>query len=723
MLPSISTMTRLFRIFPAVLALALGSTPAVADPVRTPHADAELVVDAGAIEAGKPFLVALRLQHESGWHTYWKNPGDSGMPTRIRWTLPPGFSAGPILWPVPQRIPVGPLTNYGYGGDLLLLSEITPPPGYSAGEALHIEARADWLVCKDICLPAGATLALDVPAADSAGASPWGPKLRQARSAIPAPLAGWVASAAAGGTGIEVTLAPRNPSGPLPDTLAFFPDQPDVIDNSAVPVIARTADGALRLGLRASPQFKGNLETLSGIITASPAFGGGVTIATVSMPYAGGVPAAGAPAAPAGTLTAAEIAATASAADSAGVGLALALALAFAGGIVLNLMPCVFPLVSIKVLCFAQEAGCLTRIRTHALAFAAGVVVCFWVIAGALLALRASGSMLGWGFQLQSPPIVAGLAVLFFVLGMNLSGVFDMGLRLQTKAGDIQHGGGLTGAFLSGLLATVVATPCTAPFMGAALGYAVTQPAGTAMLVFTALALGMAAPYLLLGFAPGLLRWLPRPGRWMETLRQLLAFPLYLTVVWLLWVLSVQAGTDSAIHLLAGLVLVAAALWAWSRFHRSHQRYAAVAAAALVGAGLAFGWPGTDQTGGSRTLAASGPWQAYSDEALGVERGRGVPVFVDFTAAWCVTCQVNKRLVLESTPVRQAFADGKVVRLRADWTNQDARITRALARLGRSGVPVYALYPADGGEPRLLPELLTSDLVLKAIADAGGGRS
>ena len=722
MLPSILDMTCLFRIFPAVIAFGLGLPLAAAAPVKTPHADAELVADSDTVQGGKPILVALRLRHEADWHTYWKNPGDAGMPTRITWTLPPGFSAGPILWPVPQRIPVGPLTNYGYGGELLLLSEITPPATLPAGRPLHLEARADWLICKDICLPGGTILTLDVPASGGHLADSWGPRLRQARAAIPAPLSGWESSVKAGASHIELTLVPRTKGDPLPETVTFFPDQPDVIDNAAPAVLERTADGSLRLGLLASAQFKGKLETLSGIVSASPGLGGGVIAATVAMPYPGGVPTRGPPAAT-GSRTANDITAAAADADAAGVGLALALGLALVGGVVLNLMPCVFPLVSVKVLCFAQEAGCASRLRAHGLAFAAGIIVCFWAIAAALLVLRASGSMLGWGFQLQSPPIVAGLAVLFFVLGMNLSGVFDMGLRLQSKAGDIEHQGGLTGAFLSGLLATVIATPCTAPFMGAALGYALTQPASTSMMVFTALALGMAAPYLLLAFAPGLLRWLPRPGRWMETLRQVLAFPLYLTVVWLLWVLSAQAGVDAAIRLLAGLVLVAAALWAWSRFQRRHQGYAAIAATALLAAGLAFGWPGNPPPGTTHAPAASGPWRAYSDEVLGIERGRGVPVFVDFTAAWCVTCQVNKRLVLESTLVRQAFADGKVVRLRADWTNRDPSITRALARLGRSGVPVYVVYPAGGGEPRLLPELLTSDVVLEAIADAGGRKS
>ena len=383
-------------------------------------------------------------------------------------------------------------------------------------------------------------------------------------------------------------------------------------------------------------------------------------------------------------------------------------------------MPCVFPVVSIKVLGFVEQAhGDRADLRRHGLAFAAGIVLCFWAVAGLLLVLRASGEALGWGYQLQSPIVVSALAVLFFLLGLNLSGYFEVGARVQSIAGDVRDRHGLTGAFLSGLLATAVATPCTAPFMGAALGYALTQPAIEAMLVFTSLAFGMAAPYVLLSFAPGLTRLLPRPGRWMETLKQFLAFPLYLTVVWLVWVLGEQLGTTAAAKLLAALVIVTAAIWAWRRF--------APTTGALVGltflaAAIWIGWPGTDD---HAVRQSTSDWAPYSDEALATARAKGA-VFVDFTAAWCVTCQVNKRVVLATDAVKQAFADRAVTTMRADWTHRDEHITQALARLNRSGVPVYALYPAGGGAPELLPELLTRDVVLEALARSAprtdGGR-
>jgi thiol:disulfide interchange protein DsbD len=700
-----------------------------AAPLQVAHAEVELVSAASSVKPGAPLLVALRIRHEPEWHTYWKNPGDSGMPTRIAWTLPEGFQAGPILWPTPQRLPVGPLTNFGYEGELLLLTEISVPEAIPEGGMVRLQAQGEWLICKEICLPGGANVTLDLPVGDGARHPAWGERLRRARDEIPAPLQGWRVEAAPTDEHIVLKLEPVAVPVPVLERLTFFPDDPEIIDNTSPQALARSDSGGYVLRLTAAPGFKGELGTLSGVLVASPGLGqqGPARAATIAVPYPGGAPRvrANPPAAP---IDAAQIAAASAAAgsDAARLGLLVAVAFAFVGGIVLNLMPCVFPVVSIKVLGFVEQAhGSRQDLRAHGLSFAAGIVVCFWIVAGALLLLRATGEALGWGYQLQSPPIVAGLAVLFFLLGLNLSGLFEFGLRLQALAGNVSERRGAGGAFLSGLLATVVATPCTAPFMGAALGYALTQPAYTSMTVFTALAAGMAAPYVALSFLPGLAERLPRPGRWMETLKQLLAFPLYLTVVWLVWVLGEQLGVGAAARLLSALVLLAAAAWAWNRFiahGRSHatRTLGAAAVIALTLGAVAVGWPrGVPAPG--RTEAGTA-WQPYSEAALSAELAAGRPVFVDFTAAWCVTCQVNKRLVLESQPVREAFLSRGVVRMRADWTNRDPEITAALARLGRSGVPVYALYTGGGGTPELLPELLTQDLVVEALDRAALAR-
>jgi thiol:disulfide interchange protein/DsbC/DsbD-like thiol-disulfide interchange protein len=694
-------MIRLLLLFLTLaVALAAPSSPLSAAPVQAPHVEAELVASDAVVAPGRRVTLALRLAHEAGWHTYWKYPGDSGMPTRIGWTLPAGVTASPILWPRPERLPVGPLMNYGYEGEVLLLTELDVPASWSAGTPLTIGAKADWLICKEVCIPGGATLSLTLPTAPSASVDGiWAPRIEATRAEVPKAAPGAPVVVKVTDTNIVLEVA-----GPGLERLDFLPVTPDVIDNPSPQTSEKTATGG-RLHLMAAPGFKGDIDRLDGVLVATPALDGARAV-EIAVAYPGGVPKVKASTASAG-MSADEI--RAAAGSGPGIGLLAALLFAFGGGIVLNLMPCVFPIVSIKILGFVEQAhGDRADLRRHGLAFAAGIVVCFWAVAGLLIALRASGEALGWGYQLQSPPVVAGLAVLFFLLGLNLSGYFEVGATVQSAAGSVRDRNGLLGAFLGGLLATAVATPCTAPFMGAALGFALTQPAAEAMLVFTSLALGMALPYVILSFAPALTRWLPRPGRWMETLKQLLAFPLYLTVVWLVWVLGEQLGATAGAKLLTGLVLVAAAVWAWRRFSGSSPAGGAAAGLVLLAGALWFAWPA------GQAAKASAGWAPYSEASLIAARATG-PVFVDFTAAWCVTCQVNKRTVLETDAVRAAFAASGITLVRADWTQRDEEITRALARLGRSGVPVYAMYPAGGAAPELLPELLTRDTVLAAI--------
>lgn len=709
------------------LLLAPLAGPVLAAPVEVPHARVELLSASTAAAPGSTLLVGLRIEHEAGWHTYWKNPGDSGMPTRIAWTLPDGWAAGPILWPAPERIRVGPLANFGYEGTVLLPVEITVPQQWRQPRA-SLTVRAEWLICKEICLPGGATLHLDLPAGAASDAAAAG-TLRAARDASPRPLQGWRMEAKPTDQHVQLRFVPASPSSPAPSAAEFFPDQPDAIDHAAPQALTRGDDGAWTLSLTAATGFRSDIGRISGIVVATPGLSadGTVRAATVDVPWPGGAPRARAklPEAP---LDASAIAAAADSPPAGGgLGLAMALVFAFLGGLVLNLMPCVFPVVSIKVLGFAREAhGSAARLRTQGLAFAAGILVSFWAVAGLLLALRAGGQALGWGYQLQSPPMVAALAALFFLLGLNLSGVFEWGGRLQSAASAVDHSGGPAGAFFGGLLATLVATPCTAPFMGAALGFALTRPAFESMLVFTALATGMAAPYVLLAFRPGWLSRLPRPGRWMETLKQALAFPLYLTVVWLCWVLSEQLGSGAGARLLAGLVLLAAAAWTWQRFavhgHSQATRQAGVAAALVLAAlAVSYGAPALEPAAGT-AAAPEAHWRPWSEAAVADELSAGRPVFVDFTAAWCVTCQVNKRVVLESEAVQRAFLNTGVVRLRADWTRRDEAITAALAKMGRSGVPVYAMYRPGETAPYLLPELLSPELVIDALQRSAAGR-
>lgn len=682
-----------------------------AAPVQRPHIEAELIPEKSGLRPGELVTVVLRLKMEKHWHTYWKNPGDSGLPTRITWTLPQGFSAGPIQWPAPRRINVGPLTNFGYEGEIFLLTDIQAPAGLAAGTAVLIAARADWLVCEFICIPGDATFSFMLPVSNEpATADPkWAKAIERTREQLPRQLEGWNLDAYLRGDDLVLRLSSGQARVTRIHNLTLFPDQDGWIENASPQRMIRTARG-YELRVASAAAIRSKSGPLTGLIVAEPGLAKGVAAAVVEVPVESAA------------ALADEILEQPALSQFADLGLLAALGLAFLGGVILNLMPCVFPVVSIKVLGFVEQArGHPARLRTHGLAFAAGVLVSFWVVAGILLALRAQGEALGWGYQLQSPPVVAALALLFFVLALNLSGLFQVGTSLQSLAGKLRLRNDYADSALSGLLATLVATPCTVPFMGAALGFALTQPAIVAMLVFSALALGMSSPYLLLCFWPALIKRIPPPGRWMETLRQVLAFPLFLTVVWLAWVLGRQAGVDAVARLLAGLTLVAAALWMVGRWRGSAEtgkRAAMIAALVLAIAGCVFAWPGSKTT---EPVAeeVSGPWKRWSPEALASARAEGRAVFVDFTAAWCVTCQVNKHLVLESDALHARFEERNVVRLRADWTNQDAQITAALRDLGRIGVPVYAVYAAGSkGAPILLPELLTQDRVLRAIDEA-----
>jgi thiol:disulfide interchange protein DsbD len=700
-------LTSYRSIIPARLLLllaALLAPAATAAPVQQPHSQAELIAERTAVTPGQPLAVALRLQLEKGWHSYWKNPGDAGMATALGWTLPPGFSAGPIQWPAPLRIDTGPLTSYGYEGDVLHLVEITVPPGLRPGDSVVLKAKADWLVCKEVCLPAAAELTLDLPvsAQPASADARWTSAFAGARAALPA--AAPAEGMAAYRNGDELIIRVASHAAPGLRALAFFPEREGVIQYAAPQRIERQAEG---LDLRLVAAKPGGGERVQGVLVADPGIGAARAV-QVELPLQPGPPPS---VAPTGTPA---------------LALAAAVVLAFGGGLLLNLMPCVFPVLAIKVLGVAQQAHGRAALRMHGLLFAAGVLLSFWIVAGVLLALRAQGAALGWGYQLQSPLVVGTLALLFFVLGLNLSGVFHVGRGIQVVAGSARLRNPHLDALLSGALATAIASPCTAPFMGAALGFALVQPAFDALLVFTALALGMALPYVALTFVPQLTRRLPRPGPWMDTLKQVLAFPLYATVVWLLWVFGQQVGVDGLARLLFALLLVAAGLWAYARggAARSPVRAAVrVLSAVILASGIAVAWDGTRQEPPPTAAAAPGAWKPWSESAVQEVLAQGRPAFVDFTAAWCVTCQVNKRLVLHADEVERRFEQLNVARLRADWTNQDPAITRTLARLQRSGVPVYALYLPQQREPQLLPEVLTRRIVLDALERSAQGTS
>ena len=699
---------RLLRHLLSILAAGL-ALPAFAVPsavVTTEQVRAELVAHAPqGITPGGEVWVGLAIDHQPHWHTYWKNPGDSGLPTTLQWQLPAGVSAAEIDWPTPQRLPIGPLVNYGYEGKLLLPVRLAVPAGFTA-DSLPVKLHADWLVCKDVCIPESGEFVLDIPA--RAASMGRGADFDAALAARPAPAAGVQASAslADGALALRVDGLPAAWQG---KPIAFFPETGGVIDNAAKAGASwQGAQWNVRLPL--SDQRSESPTTLPAVLT-TPGEPRGLRL---EVAIAGTWPA------PGSTPAAAPGPAVAPAAPAAGTSLSLAAAMLFAllGGMLLNLMPCVFPVLSLKVLGFASHAHERRAIVASGLAYTAGVVLSFVGLAAALLLLRAGGEQLGWGFQLQSPAVIAVLAALFTLIGLNLAGVFEFGSVLPSGLATLRARHPLIDSLLTGVLAVAVASPCTAPFMGASLGLAATLPAAEALSIFAALGLGMALPYLAASLWPGLARALPRPGVWMARFKVLMAFPMFATVIWLVWVIGQQTGIDGAAALLATLLAIAFIAWALGTPGIGSIARAAFGAVGVLGLAAALAWmlPAFEAAAAPAAHAESGSaWQPWSEQRVAELRAAGKPVFVDFTAAWCVTCQVNKRTTLSKAEVMADFASRGVVLLRADWTRRDAAISAELARLGRNGVPVYVLYGTGRAAPQVLSEILSVSQVRDAL--------
>ncbi|HET9977199.1 MAG TPA: thioredoxin family protein [Burkholderiaceae bacterium] len=703
------------RWLPPLIALTTLMTAAAvraAGPVvTTGEVRAELVAHAPeGVAPGKPVWLGLAIQHQPHWHTYWKNPGDSGLPTTMTWTLPAGVAAGEIAWPTPKRLPVGPLVNYGYEDRLLLPVPLAVAPDFKAS-TLDVKLAAQWLVCKDVCIPQQGEFSLSVPVQSTTAAH--AALFDAAQRAVPREAPAAKASAELANNAQVLRVAIDGLPAALHGTgLEFFAEAPGVIEHAAKPV-ARWDGATWRADVPISAQRFESPAQMHAVLASAGAAPGTAGV-RVGFAIAGSWPAIVAPAAVAAAPTA-----PAAAPPPRALGLGLALVFALIGGALLNLMPCVFPILSLKVLGFTGHAHSRRALVGGGIAYSAGVLLSFVALAGALLALRAGGEQIGWGFQLQSPLFIAALAVLFTVIALNLAGLFEFGTLLPSGVASLRLRHPLADSFLTGVLAVAVASPCTAPFMGAALGMAFTLPAGQALLLFAALGVGMALPYLLASAWPGLARRLPRPGAWMATFKTVMAFPMLATVVWLAWVLGQQTGIDGVTALLAVLVAIAFVLWAWGRADAGRVARAAwTGTAALLLAGtLAWALPSWREAQASTTAPAAGErWQPWSTGRVAALQAEGRTVFVDFTAAWCVTCQVNKRAVLTDKELLADFDVQRVALLRADWTRRDAAISAELTRLGRSGVPVYAVYKPGQQVPTLLPEILTVQTVRDAIA-------
>ena len=688
-------------------------TPAMTAAVDTGHVKAELIVSGEAVRGGE-VLVALRQTIAKDWHTYWRNPGDAGQATTLDWRLPTGWQAGQILWPTPKRLPLGTLMNYGYEGEVLLPVSIMVPANAKPGERITLKTEAGFLVCKDICIPEQASLTAEVVVA--AGAPKIDAKAAKAISdtLMAAPkLSGLkaVMTQDQGTLRLSITGTPLA-GGNFPDAY-FFAFDSTLLDHARPQTIERGPQG-LTLTLPAGYGFKTGPgpAVLAGVIDLGSA--------AYEIEAKAGEPLAGA--AGLGAATAIDKAPEA-------MSLPLAVLFAFLGGLILNLMPCVFPILSMKAAALTAHGGEHSDSRGQGLAFLAGVVATFLALAAALIVAKAAGAAVGWGFQLQSPPVVAALCLVMLLTALNLSGLFEVGSSLQGAAGSssLAARSGLVGAFFTGVLAVVVAAPCTAPFMAGAIGFALTQGTAAALLIFLFLGLGLAAPFTALAFSPSLTRRLPRPGPWMERLKQALAFPLYGTAAWLAWVFALQAGTNALAFLFAAAVAVAFAGWLYGLAQRASLAggkprlsvalalISVAAAGALIFAAAKLPSPTAAPVAQE---ASELPSEPFLPERLAALRAEGRPVLINFTAAWCITCQVNDRAALSRPAVADLIKSTNAVYMVGDWTNRDGVIAKALAEQGRAGVPLYLVYGIGGRAPVILPQLLTEGAVIEALEAA-----
>jgi thiol:disulfide interchange protein/DsbC/DsbD-like thiol-disulfide interchange protein len=704
------SLIKLYLLLAAAVVL-LAAPVSRADPVRVGHLTAELVSEVTSVQPGQPFWVALHLDMDDDWHVYWRNPGDAGTPPKITWDLPAGFSAGDIRWPYPDLMEAPPLTSFGFHDEVLLPVEITPPRDLSISSTVELRAHGEWLVCREICIPGESDLRLTLPVSNEPPvfSNRWANAFSDTRNRLPVRNSDWVASAQLHGREIQLALTPP---GWFEDSLTsvyFFAYNQALVANAEPQILEPLASG-YRLTLQRSVYSLDDPERIAGVLYAESGWRGSGSEKALEI-----------------DVPVDEATTTSIAAASGPSNLWVALLFAFLGGLILNLMPCVLPVLSLKVLGFVEQANRGSRsILSHGLIFMAGVLMSFWILAVILLLLQAGGQQLGWGFQLQSPVFLILLSGFMFLFGLNLLGVFEIGTSLTGVGSAAQSRGGWSGSLLNGVTATVVATPCTAPFMGSALGYSLSQPAWAALLIFTFLGLGMGAPYVILSASPRLLKFIPRPGRWMETLKHILGFLLLGTVVWLAWVLGLQTGSEGVVILMGTLLLLGVGAWIYGRWgalvHARRVRVAAyVFAAILVLGGLGIGLSSIGLSSTAAPVASTSKgslnWEPYSPERVEQLRSEGRPVFIDFTAAWCLSCQVNERVAFSSDEVQRRFEELDIVPIKADWTSRNETITRALAAFGRNSVPLYVLHAGGPDrDPVILPEILTPGIVLDALA-------
>ncbi len=647
-----------------------------------PKARATLLSEVKSLKPGQSAWLGLHLSMEKGWHVYWKNPGETGKPPQVEWNKSSALEIQSIQWPAPERIIVGDLVNYGYEGDVLLPFQVKVTEGFR-NKSVHITGHASWLVCQEECIPESQAVEISLPVSETIPALDGGnaKAFDQAKSAIPRELPRGSVQVGYDEGGYTFRIPEEVFSGTSVSTLRFFPDEQDWISSMAPQRLAHEGSEYV-LRIQAEENFPVPNQ-ISGILAARHSNEEAIGVSfneTVSE-------------------------------ESRPGGIFLWLFSAFLGGLILNLMPCVFPVLSIKILAVAHARDNPKELKRHAYFYALGILVSFWLVAGVLLGLQALGHEIGWGFQLQVPAFVSLLAVLFFIMALNLLSLFEFSGSWTGVGQQLASREGAFGSFFTGALAVVVATPCSAPFMGTAVGVALLKPGLATFLIFSFLGLGLAAPYLAIPFFPALIGFLPKPGVWMERLRKLLAIPLLATVIWLLWILCSEAPGMWVIGTIGiFFALLIYVLWKSETLPSKGQVLLLGAFFILaIGAGVSTRMPSMIPMQKWQL-----DWQKFSESAVEAARRENIPVLVDFTADWCITCKVNEHLVLNSAGFQKLVKENGIKLFRADWTNEDPEITRVLKKFQRVGVPLYVVYPM-GGQPVVLPQVLTLEAIKSVL--------
>lgn len=690
----------LFAFLISVLPLtALTAHAAESVEIDTGKVVASLVSSHDSAAPGETIHVALRTVLDKGWHTYWRNPGDSGEPVQLDWVLGVGWEVGEIVWPLPMTLPTGPIINYGFEGAPLFPVTLKVPETAAIGTVETIEVDFYYLVCKDVCIPENGVASIDLRIGENVKDVLWEALINEAITQAPKPVS--VKAGVSKTNDIATITVTELPEGDFSNAY-FFPFDQGILMHSEPQKVELGTKGIALTSPSDYAWDEGLPDTLSGVLSYEQngrSVGAEIALTVGDNLDVGLSPAKG------------------QLAES-NIGLVGAIFAALLGGLILNLMPCVFPIISMKALSIAKTAhGERTVIRREAWAYTAGVIATFIALTLLLLGLKAAGNEIGWGFQLQSPPVVALLALLLFVIGLNLLGLFEFGARLQNTGSGIAAKGGLKGSFFTGLLAVIVATPCTAPFMAGAVGYALAQPALVTIAVFMALAIGFALPFLIIAYVPGLLKALPKPGPWMVRFKEFLAFPMFAAAIWLVWVLTMQAGSGGMIAILIAMLLVGFALWLFRVQNYVSKGLAIILCLAAIALCLTL----TTESDTDTVLEK----QAWSPEKVEALRAEGRPVFVDFTAAWCVTCKVNEKLVLDKEKTKALFKETNTAFLIADWTNKDDVIAAELESYGRAGVPLYLMFSPHGSSDsnnsvraEVLPQVLSYNVLKTAIEEA-----